>query len=461
MAENDARSINARSFFQTPVPRRRSAFILMPFSEPFSDRVHSAIRSGIESAGLEPVRADDVYRSSAVLEKILRGIGEAEVVIADLTKRNANVFYELGIGHTEKQNVVLLAQEIDDIPVDLRPFEYILYTTNESGLDALTADIARVLAALPSEPPSRAGTQRAQGPELTPRTVREFLRETIRTCRREWALLVADGIPVAKTEYGDSIGQRGIESLIPRWQPDFLQPWRPVEDLGLQVVDEGREELIRDLLPAIEAAHNFEIIAGLAGQIVSGQPSMIAYRTWALWGALAIDREHWGVLGPLLRRPVRLDNYLERRTGPIPTHTKFFYPHAAAGNGAVAARSIYEQPQDFVEKYFLDENQFQGDLGAFLFSAAVARHVLEPDFRTITAGWRHSPVQEFTHFVEQLEGDAAMASNFALAVGCEYTGALKVKWADYLKDILQQMAQADPMSFDLHRLPGDFAEPLV
>jgi len=56
----------------------------MPFSESFSERVELALRAGIEAGGLEAVRADDVYEPRAVLEKILRGIGEAEVIVADL-----------------------------------------------------------------------------------------------------------------------------------------------------------------------------------------------------------------------------------------------------------------------------------------------------------------------------------------------------------------------------------------
>ena len=95
-------------------------------------------------ANLEPIRADDLRRK-VVLEKILGQIGEAKVVIADLTGRNANVFYEAGIAQTLKNNVILLAQDEKDVPADLRPFEYLPYTNSEAGLEKLVVDLAETI----------------------------------------------------------------------------------------------------------------------------------------------------------------------------------------------------------------------------------------------------------------------------------------------------------------------------
>ena len=137
----EPRSIYPRHFFQGPsVPRRKTGFIVMPFATKF-DPVHEAARAGIQGAGLEPVRSDDMYTPKAVLEKILRQIAEAEVVVADLTGRNANVFYELGIAHMVKDNVILLAQSSKSIPFDLRPFGCIIYRSTESGLRELAENL--------------------------------------------------------------------------------------------------------------------------------------------------------------------------------------------------------------------------------------------------------------------------------------------------------------------------------
>jgi hypothetical protein len=58
-------------------------------------------------------------------------------VVADITGRNPNVFYELGIAHTYGQRVVLLAQGTEDIPFDLQRFRHILYEDNSDGYKAL------------------------------------------------------------------------------------------------------------------------------------------------------------------------------------------------------------------------------------------------------------------------------------------------------------------------------------
>jgi len=67
-----------------------------------------------------------------MMEKIAKYIKEASLIIADLTGKNANVFYELGLAHAMKKRVVLITQSKEDIPSDLKPFEYIEYDSNNS-----------------------------------------------------------------------------------------------------------------------------------------------------------------------------------------------------------------------------------------------------------------------------------------------------------------------------------------
>jgi hypothetical protein len=62
---------------------------------------------------------------------------EARVVVADLTTKNPNVFYELGLAHTLGHEVVLLTQNMDEIPFDLRHLRCHDYTPDTSGLSVL------------------------------------------------------------------------------------------------------------------------------------------------------------------------------------------------------------------------------------------------------------------------------------------------------------------------------------
>ncbi len=414
-----------------------------------------ALRAGIEAGGLEAVRADDVYEPRAVLEKILRGIGEAEVIVADLSKRNANVFYELGISHTEKQNVVLVAQDIDDIPVDLRPFEYVIYDDSEVGLEELGERLAAVIRGIPSEPPSRS---EATLEELTVGYVRRTVRSVLRSCEGIWGQLAANGIRETKEFYSRQLTSEDRDAIASNWQSGFLQPWQPIEALGLRIIDDSLDDPFLQMLEAIETAYSFEITPGFPQQITGQQPGLIAYRTWAIWGALAVDRNEWNLVEALLTRPLRLDGYLEQGVKAVPTHTKFFHPEATLGYSDSAARSIYDVTESPIADLFVGIPHFQSAVGAFLFAAMVARFSIDPDARQMVALWTFSPIREFNTFSQRLEKDPVLADSFASAVGAETTSDLNQKWGNYLSTQLAEMASKTSDFFPEHRLPQRFAQ---
>lgn len=97
--------IYPREFIDSFLPGggRSNCFVLMPFISSF-DGVYESIRRACESSEvlLSCSRADDFYGAGHIMEDILRGIMASEYVVADLTGRNPNVFYELGIAHSSK-----------------------------------------------------------------------------------------------------------------------------------------------------------------------------------------------------------------------------------------------------------------------------------------------------------------------------------------------------------------------
>jgi hypothetical protein len=107
--------------------REASCFIVMPFSQPWSADVHRILAKACESAGVRPVRGDDLFTPTDILEDIWQSINAADFVIADITGRNPNVLYELGIAHTLAKPVLILSKEAADIPIDLATRRVILY----------------------------------------------------------------------------------------------------------------------------------------------------------------------------------------------------------------------------------------------------------------------------------------------------------------------------------------------
>ncbi|MBK7583329.1 MAG: hypothetical protein IPI67_24450 [Myxococcales bacterium] len=127
-------------------------FVLMPFGndaklqEVFADQIAPTIAA----AGLKCMRADDIYDTQPIIESIWENIMRARLLVADLTGRNPNVFYELGIAHTVGKDVILLSQNIDDVPFDLRHLRIILYETSARGAAALAKQLGATFAALKS-----------------------------------------------------------------------------------------------------------------------------------------------------------------------------------------------------------------------------------------------------------------------------------------------------------------------
>lgn len=106
-------------------------FVMMPFGGWF-DRYYKEIYvPAIKDAGLEPMRADELFSTGSVVEQIWEQIGKARVLLADLTGKNANVFYELGLAHAAKKPVVFTAANVDDVPFDLRHLRVIIYEVQE------------------------------------------------------------------------------------------------------------------------------------------------------------------------------------------------------------------------------------------------------------------------------------------------------------------------------------------
>ncbi len=108
----------------TPKP---FVFVLMPFSEEFDDIYQLGIKPACVEAGTYCERLDEQIFSESMLDRIYNQISKADIIIADMSGRNPNVFYEVGYAHALGKRVVLLTQNADDIPFDLKHYPHIVY----------------------------------------------------------------------------------------------------------------------------------------------------------------------------------------------------------------------------------------------------------------------------------------------------------------------------------------------
>ena len=80
------------------------------------------IDKAIVPMGYKTVRADEVDQSGSITTQIVSNLIEADLVIADLTDQNPNVFYELAIRHAFKKPYIQIIEDGQDIPFDVKSY---------------------------------------------------------------------------------------------------------------------------------------------------------------------------------------------------------------------------------------------------------------------------------------------------------------------------------------------------
>ena len=102
-------------------------FVLMPFTSDFDDIYALGIKDSCKELDVYCERVDEQIFKETILERIYNQISKADLIIADMTGRNPNVFYEVGYAHALNKPTILLTQNADDIPFDLKHFPHIIY----------------------------------------------------------------------------------------------------------------------------------------------------------------------------------------------------------------------------------------------------------------------------------------------------------------------------------------------
>lgn len=121
--------------------------VMMPFGPEFNG-VHAAIVQAATQAGLKCKRADNIWEEHILIQDVVNLISRARIVVCDLTTRNPNVFYEMGIAHSLGKDVVMITQSGADVPFDVRAHRYLSYLANQQGLDEMSKALQQRLQTL-------------------------------------------------------------------------------------------------------------------------------------------------------------------------------------------------------------------------------------------------------------------------------------------------------------------------
>jgi hypothetical protein len=144
-------------------------FVIMPFGDPAVDRDHFEKMEDIYSEWIKPTvesialpdgsgqclqchRADKAQQSGNIVDHVIESLVKADIVIADLTGRNPNVFYELGIRHAVSNATILIAEGMEHVPFDVRQLRTLIYSYSPPGMNRFRRELKTFVAAAMNEP---------------------------------------------------------------------------------------------------------------------------------------------------------------------------------------------------------------------------------------------------------------------------------------------------------------------
>lgn len=117
--------------------KAKHVFVAMPFDRNFDDVYLFGIKQAIEKNGRVSERVDQEFFSGDIIERMMLRIKDAELIVADISGNNPNVFYEIGLAdgmgltHSKTENktkkkIVFITQQ-DSVPFDIQTQNRIKY----------------------------------------------------------------------------------------------------------------------------------------------------------------------------------------------------------------------------------------------------------------------------------------------------------------------------------------------
>lgn len=128
--------------------RSGKAFVVMQFTTPYQELYAEVIKPVAQDFDLEAYHAGEVYGPGIVLQDIVQGIVDAQVVIAEITPANQNVFYELGYAHALGKPTILLAERGKTLPFDITGYRCVFYDNTIAGKSGVEAALRNHLRAI-------------------------------------------------------------------------------------------------------------------------------------------------------------------------------------------------------------------------------------------------------------------------------------------------------------------------
>jgi hypothetical protein len=132
----------------------KECFFITPIGDEDSDIrrradgvLEAIVRPAAEAAGVTPIRADRIGEGGQVNLQVIEHVCRAATAVADLTGANLNVYYEVGMRHTTRLPLVLIADESerDKLPFDILVQRTIFFSNDMNGVASCKASVIEQL----------------------------------------------------------------------------------------------------------------------------------------------------------------------------------------------------------------------------------------------------------------------------------------------------------------------------
>lgn len=131
---------------------KKLVFYLTPFSKAHSSEFE-VVLDVCNRNGLTCRRGDEEFIDRNILSHVVKNITSSRLVIANITGRNPNVLYELGIAQALGKPTIIISKTLDDLPFDIQENRVITFKDHEELRRELTNGLVRVLADGPTPRP--------------------------------------------------------------------------------------------------------------------------------------------------------------------------------------------------------------------------------------------------------------------------------------------------------------------
>lgn len=124
---------------------KAKTFVIMEYSKQYNDLYLEVIKPVCKSNNIEPIRADESKKTGLILSDIIKRIYEAKFIIAEITPKNPNVFFEIGFAIAIGKPVIFIADKNneDGLPFDVSGFRVLFYENTISGKSSIEEELKK------------------------------------------------------------------------------------------------------------------------------------------------------------------------------------------------------------------------------------------------------------------------------------------------------------------------------